>query len=201
MRERWWLALCGLHAAATLAVGWSGDGLASVLTWHADRWTQHPWTLWTTAWVHLSPGHRTGNLLALGALAVLGGVWCPGGLATLAWFLAWPCVTLLVGLWPQVGHLVGLSGVIHAALAVVAIGLFPGSGGAPAARRWGGLLWLGLVVKLALEQAWRQPVAWDEGAQFSVVRVAHLCGVFAGAGWWVGLRVVASRRWASGSPS
>ncbi len=46
----------------------------------------------------------------------------------------------------------------------------------PKAGRWGGMLALGVLAKLALEQGWRNPVVWDSANEISVVRAAHLSG-------------------------
>jgi hypothetical protein len=47
----------------------------------------------------------------------------------------------------------------------------------PKARRWGTLLLLGLLLKVAVERGWRYPVVWDAGSNMSVVQAAHLSGV------------------------
>jgi membrane associated rhomboid family serine protease len=191
VRVHSWLALCLLHAVASMLVWWGGEGVASSLTWHADSWLQRPWTLWTSAWVHLHTPHLVGNQLALGALVALAWWVRPTWQASLAWFLAWPSGTLMLLLWPQIGYFVGLSGLIHAALVVVAVGLTGRTVTPSVLRLWGVALWAGLMVKLVIEQAWRQPVAWDEGANLSVVLAAHLSGVVAGLGWYLVLRWLA----------
>lgn len=182
MRAKLWLGLCLLHAVASMLVWWAGPPVAQLLTWRADQGWQHPWTLWTTAWVHIHTPHLIGNQMAVGALAAMAWLVRPDVRAALAWLLAWPLLTLALPLWPHIGYMVGLSGLVHAAVAVVAVHSWWGQNTpAPAPRRWGALLAAGLCAKLALEQGWHWPVVWHSGADMSVVQAAHLTGGVAGA--------------------
>ncbi|HEX5783883.1 MAG TPA: rhomboid family intramembrane serine protease [Burkholderiaceae bacterium] len=180
MRSRYWLGLCVGHAVASMLVWWMGDGLGAWMTWRADDWLQRPWTLWTSAWVHRNTPHLISNQLAVGALAAMAWVLRPDGRASLAWVLAWPLIPLCQVGWPLVGHYVGLSGLVHAAVAAVAVQLLLGVERGPQVRRWGWVLALGLGVKLGLEQAWTRPVVWSDGLGISVVQSAHLVGAVAG---------------------
>lgn len=182
MRAKLWLSLCLLHAVASMLVWWAGAPAAKWLTWRADDWWHQPWTLWTTPWVHINTPHLIGNQLAVGALAAMAWLVRPNALASAAWLLAWPTVALVLPLWPHIGYAVGLSGIIHAAVAVVAVHLLLCQDPlVPSSRRWGGLLALGLGAKLALEQGWHWPVVWSNSADMSVVQAAHLTGGVAGA--------------------
>ena len=182
MRAKLWLSLCLLHAVASMLVWWGGAAVARAFTWHADNWWQHPWTLWTTPWVHINTPHLIGNQLAVGALAAMAWLVRPNAVASVAWLLAWPTLTLLLPLWPHIGYAVGLSGLIHAAVAVVAVHLLLCQDKwVPNSRRWGGLLAFGLCAKLGLEQGWHWPVVWSSSADMSVVQAAHLTGAVAGA--------------------
>lgn len=188
--SRWWLALCVLHAVASMLVWWAGDAVAQVLHWRADSWTARPWTLWTTAWVHLNTPHLISNQLAVGALAAMAWLLRPGLPSSLAWLLAWPLTTLVLPWWPHIGHYAGLSGVVHAAVAVVAVHLLGRMLRVPKAARWGGMLLVGLLVKLGVEGGWSRPVVWDDNSAMSIVQAAHLCGAVAGAvlallTWWL----------------
>ena len=196
MRSKLWLSLCLLHAVASMLVWWAGAPVAQALTWKADTWLQQPWTLWTTPWVHIHTPHLIGNQLAVGALAAMAWLIRPNVVASLAWLLAWPTLALALPLWPHIGYAVGLSGLIHAAVAVVAVQLLWGQAPlVPRGRRWGGLLAAGLCGKLALEQGWHWPVVWSNSASMSVVQAAHLTGAVAGAVFSV-LLAAAHRRWA-----
>ncbi|MGB4060116.1 MAG: hypothetical protein WBK26_07855 [Burkholderiaceae bacterium] len=182
MRAKLWLSLCLLHAVASMLVWWAGAPVAQVLTWRADTWAQHPWTLWTTPWVHIHTPHLIGNQLAVGALAAMAWLVRPNAVASVAWLLAWPTVALVLPWWPHIGYAVGLSGLIHAAVAVVSVHLLLCQDPfVPRSRRWGGLLAAGLCAKLALEQGWHWPVVWSNSADMSVVQAAHLTGAVAGA--------------------
>ena len=111
---RAWPLLCALLGAASVAV-WLATGAAAqeplspaALLWHPAAWWQRPWTLWTAALVHLTGVHLAANLLALGAVAVLGRALDAGRPATLALLVAWPLTTLTLLAWPQVGGYGGL---------------------------------------------------------------------------------------------
>lgn len=194
MKGRGWLIVCVVHAVASMLVWWQGETLAGWLTWRADRWLQQPWTLWTSAWVHRSTPHLIGNQMAIGALAAVAWVFRPGLRAVWAWVLAWPLVPWTQTMWPFVGYYVGLSGVIHAAVAVLVLDWMWNAPRGSMAWRWGGLLGLGLVAKLVLEQGWSKPVVWSEGLDMSVVHSAHLMGAIAGAGCVALLMAVSASR-------
>ena len=96
--------------------------------------------------------------------------------------IAWPLSTLSLLLCPEVTSYVGLSGLVHAGIALLGILLLQGS------RYLGLTLLLGLAVKLRQEQAWVQPVVWSADWGFNVVVVAHLYG--AGVGLVVGVAML-----------
>ncbi len=176
--SRAWLLLCAVHGVASMLLWWAREPAVQALTWRADLWPAQPWTLWTSAWVHLNTPHLIGNQLALGALTAAGWVLRPPLSAALAWALSWPLLQASLDAWPHVGYAVGLSGLLHAGVMVLGLHLVVGA--APQrARPWGAILIGGVLVKLMIEQGWRQPVVWDPGNEVSVVQAAHL----AGAAW------------------
>ena len=194
-----WLLLCALHGVASMLLWWAGQDLVEALTWQAMDWPSRPWTLWTTAWVHMNTPHLIGNQMALGAMTALAWIVHPPRLCTLAWLLAWPLTTLTLLWWPQIGYSVGLSGVLHAGALVLVVHLLFKRMRVPKARRWGGLLALAVLAKLMLEQGWAYPVVWSPGNEMSVVQAAHLAGsawglvlglatVWLDGGWRLGLR-------------
>lgn len=189
MRSKAWLALCLLHAVASMLVWWGGETWADFLTWRSDHWAGRPWTWWTTAWVHVHTPHLIGNQLAVGALAAMAWLLRPNVWASLAWLLAWPLTTLALLTWPQIGYCVGLSGQIHVALTIVGLHMALGEIRVRKGRRWGSLLLAGLLAKAVLEQGWHWPVVWDDAADMSVVQAVHLAGTACGA-WmtWVVLQ-------------
>src|SRR5690606_28658662 len=142
-----WLLLCALHGVLSMLLWWAQIAAVEPLIWRADAWTDHPWTLWTSAWVHLGTPHLIGNQLALGALTAAGWVLRPPPSAMWAWALSWPLTQACLDVWPQVGYAVGLSGLLHAGVAVLAMHLVL----APmprALRLWGIVLALGVLAKL-----------------------------------------------------
>jgi membrane associated rhomboid family serine protease len=179
-----WLGACALLAGGSAAVAWTfgisppASGFAQdPLAWHSLGWVSRPWTLWTSAWIHTSPGSLAGNLLAIAALAVAGAALGAGRRAALALLAAWPLGTLALALWPEVLRYGGLGGPIHAAAAVLGLHLASRAAHRPLSV----LLFAGLALKLLAERAWVQPVAFDPGWGFNVVYAAHLTGTLAGA--------------------
>lgn len=193
--SRSWLVLCALHGVLSMLMWWAREGAINAMTWQADGWLRQPWTLWTSAWVHMNTPHLIGNQLALGALAAFAWILRPTLSCSLAWLLAWPLTQLSLLLWPQIGYAVGLSGLLHAGAMVLAIQLMLKRMAVPQARRWGGLLALGLLIKLALERGWSYPVVWDPGNEMSVVQAAHLAGAC-----WGGVLGLALGRRGRGPP-
>jgi hypothetical protein len=181
-----------LLGAGSAAVAWTFGLVAPVqdlaahpLAWDAAGWAVRPWTLWTSAWVHTSAGSLGGNLLAVGALTVLGAALGAGRPAAIALLVAWPLGVLALLLWPEVTSYGGLGGPIHAAAMVLGTEVAR----RPALKPLSPLLFAGMGLKLLAEQAWAQPVAFDPSWGFNVVYAAHLTGAFAGAacGWVAGL--------------
>jgi rhomboid family GlyGly-CTERM serine protease len=179
-----WPLLCAVLGAMSVAV-WLATGATaheplpmSALLWHPTAWWQRPWTLWTAALVHLTGVHLAANLLALGAVAVLGRALDAGRPATLALLVAWPLTTLTLLAWPQVGGYGGLSGLIHAQVLVLWSLLAIKKVATPLAIS----LLAGIAFKLLMEHAWSQPQAFDPNWGFNVVYAAHLGGALVGAG-------------------
>lgn len=169
-----WPALCLLLAAGSL-VAWRAGSPLRWEWWRAD-WA-HVASWWTAAFVHRSAAHGLANLLALGAVAVLGQALRVPRALTLALALAWPLSTLGLLAFPQIGRYAGLSGVLHAAVAVLVVHCAL----ARALRGWAVLLGAGLGLKLMAEAAWRQPLVFEPEWGFAVATAAHLSGAVAGA--------------------
>ena len=181
---RSWFAVCALLAGGSALVAWRTGVAPSVpelpahpLAWDAVGWLRHPWTLWTSAWVHTSLGNLGGNLLTIGGLAVAGAALGARRPAAVALLVAWPLSTLALLIWPEVTHYSGLGGPIHAAAAVLGMNV----AARPALKPFSPLLFAALGLKLLAERAWTQPVAFDPSWGFNVVYAAHLTGTLAGA--------------------
>ena len=192
-RTFYWPLLCGLLALLSVAVwlaGVAGHVVPDRWMWHHDLWRTQPWTLWTAPLLHFLWPHLLGNALALAALAVLGTALKATPRDARALLLAWPLGTLALTLWPAVGGFYGLSGLVHAAAAIVALRAL-----ADPPLRWLGLLvGGGLMIKLAIERGWAVPVAFDSAWGFNVVLAAHLASASVGAGMLLLLEPLAQRR-------
>lgn len=176
-----WLQACaGLGVAAVLvalvAAAW--PGALARLEWQPGSAGSQPWRWWTAAWVHWSPLHLGMNLAGGALLALLGARAGLGARAVAAWALAWPLTHLGLLLQPQLLHYGGLSGLLHAGLAVVLVALWHSGPGRPRQVAVG--LGLGLLVKLCSEAPWGAPVRPVPGWDFALAPLAHSTGAVAG---------------------
>jgi len=143
--------------------------------------------------VHYSLLHLLANLTGAAAVGALGIAARAPSSAAWAWAIAWPLTQLGLLLEPALVHYGGLSGVLHAGVAVVAVDLLRPSGAPnPWARRWVGLALLaGLTVKILLEAPWGAPLRHPAGIDIAVAPLAHASGVVAGLVCAVVARLVA----------
>lgn len=171
-----------------------------VLDWQARVSWLEPWRWWTAPLVHLSAFHLAANAAGALVLGLFGRAAGCGPRETLAWAAAWPLTQALLVLDPRLQQAAGLSGVLHAGVAVAATHLVLDARGAaadrgrdaPGAARWLGVaVWAGLLLKLLGETAWQAPVAPPANTDFPIAVAMHASG--AGAGLLCG--VVA---WATG---
>ncbi len=169
-------AACSLGLALGAALLWSAPREA--LDWQAHWTPAQAWRLWTAAFVHWSPQHLLANLLGCAAVAAFGvaaGVSRP---FVWAWLVAWPLTHAGLAVAPQVQHYGGLSGVLHAGVAVAALSL---AGEATGRRRLIGVAVLaGLIIKLVLERPWQGPVQTVAGWDIPLVPLAHVTGTASG---------------------
>ncbi|MBP6903305.1 MAG: rhombosortase [Burkholderiaceae bacterium] len=179
---RAWTGLALAAGLVTLAL-WllapqaRGD-LAEALVWRPERAWDQPWRWFSAALLHLSPLHLAANLAGLGLVAALGRAAGCGPRATLAWALAWPLTQGALLLQPALLRYAGLSGVLHAAVAVAVVQLL--RGGAAAPRLIGAGLGLGLAAKLLLETPWAGPLRQVPGWDIAIAPAAHAAGAVAG---------------------
>ena len=183
-----WPGLCLALGMGSL-YAWSG-GRQYLLVWYADGWAHHPWQLWTASLAHLSSAHLLVNLAALLAMAVLGVFLQVGRSAAWACLLAWPLGTLALSCWPVIGYYSGMSGLLMAMLAVLAVS----ASAQPDTRGIGMFLLIVLGFKLLTEQAWSQPLAFDPRWGFNVVYAAHLSGALTGGASALLMRAMQARR-------
>ena len=175
-----WLALAALLGAGALLGFALPSSFDFLLDGQAGRWLAQPWRLWTAAWVHWTALHLAANVAGLLALALYGWAAEVKPRAALAWGLAWPLTHLALAWWtvPALPHYGGLSGVLHAGVAVASTALLARRG------RWrtvGAAVWAGLLVKIWAESPWWP---WSAGLgidwDVAVAPQAHAAGVVAG---------------------
>lgn len=181
-----WAALAVLLGLASLLTWWLP---AAALDWQPARALDQPWRAWTAAFVHWSPLHLGANLAGVLVVGLLGRVArLPAPLA-LAWAAAWPLTQFGLLLRPELARFGGLSGVLHAGVAVAALALLAAARGR--ARAIGAAIAAGLVLKILLEQPWGPALREGGGWDIAVAPLAHATGALAGALcalpalWWV----------------
>jgi rhomboid family GlyGly-CTERM serine protease len=172
---RAWLLLSASIFLATLA---AQAVPKAVLDWQPGLAAAEPWRWWTALFVHFSLLHLGANLLGLVLVAALGlSARVPWAMSA-AWFAAWPLTHLALLLQPALHHYGGLSGVLHAAVAIVAVHLLTQRAG----RLIGGAVLAGLVIKVISESPWLGPVQHTAGWDIGVAPIAHACGLVVGIG-------------------
>ncbi|HEX6703309.1 MAG TPA: rhombosortase [Albitalea sp.] len=170
---RAWLALAAVLATGALA----GTGIASeAIDWQPAWAAAQPWRAFSAVFVHYSHLHLAANLAGAVLVGALGRAARVPPRCALAWLAAWPLTQLGLLLQPQLRHYGGLSGVLHAGVAVVAVHLVSTG----QARRIGVALLAGLVLKVLGESPWDGPLAHPAGWDIAVAPLAHASGLVAG---------------------
>jgi rhomboid family GlyGly-CTERM serine protease len=177
--------MCGPRAWVCVAVGFAGCALlgwplapASIDWQPALAWRQ-PWRAFTAIGVHYSAAHLVGNLAGAALVGVFGvAARVPARMAW-AWLAAWPLTHLGLLVRPDLAHYGGLSGVVHAGVAIVIV--FVLASGTRRQRLVGSAVLVGFCAKLLSEAPWgaalRHPAGWD----IAVAPIAHTTGAIAGA--------------------
>jgi rhomboid family GlyGly-CTERM serine protease len=149
------------------------------LDWQPSLSGSQPWRAWSAGLVHFSELHLAANLAGCVLVAALGLAARVPTRCVVAWALAWPALHL--GLWvqPALTHYGGLSGVLHAGVAVVAVHLLLRP--SRAQRRIGALVLAGLAMKLLGEAPWAGAISRPAGWDVAVAPLAHVSGVVAGS--------------------
>jgi rhomboid family GlyGly-CTERM serine protease len=173
--SRRWVALAAFLA---LCAALLFDAAPAALDWQSSRAFNEPWRALTAVAVHYSALHLGANLAGAALVAALGvASRLPVAMAW-AWLAAWPLTQLGLLLRPDLVHYGGLSGVLHAGAAVVAVEVVRAG---PTPRRLiGAALLVGLLIKVLRETPWgpalRHPPGWD----IATAPVAHATGLVAG---------------------
>lgn len=173
---RAWAGLAALLAAASIVAFVLP---APLLDWQPALAAAEPWRAFSAAFVHWSPLHLGANLagaLMVGAFGYAGRLGWP---LVLAWLAAWPLTQLGLLVQPALAHYGGLSGVLHAGVAVAALALVVAETGPR--RLLGGAVLGGLLLKLALEEPWGAPLRPGGGGfDIATAPLAHASGALAG---------------------
>jgi rhomboid family GlyGly-CTERM serine protease len=176
-----WPALAVLLACGALLAGsaeWARVVDPASIDWQPALALQQPWRTLSAAFVHYSGLHLAANLAGTVLVGALGHVARLPLRSAAAWLAAWPLTQLALLLQPSLLHYGGLSGVLHAGVAVAGVQLL--AAGTPMQRRIAAAICAGLVVKLLSEAPWqgalRRPVGWD----IAVAPFAHVTGVVTG---------------------
>lgn len=173
---RAWGGLAALLGVVALA-GWATPHGA--LDWQPALALTQPWRAFSAVGVHFSLLHLLANLAGVAAVGALGISARAPLSATWAWVAAWPLTQLGLLLEPALLHYGGLSGVLHAGVAVIAVVLLwlPNA----STRRWVGIALLaGLILKIVLEAPWGAPLRYPAGIDIAVAPLAHASGLVAG---------------------
>lgn len=179
MRRRWsWLALCAAGAVLSI-LGWLMP--REWLDWQPSLVATQPWRPLTAAFVHWTPTHLAANLAGCAVLALLGHRAALGRREAIAGLIALPLTQLGLLLRPELQRYAGLSGELHALVAIAALSLLV----RPKRERLiGAGIALGLVLKLALEDPLGPVLRSTAGFDFAVAPFAHLSGAVAGLLAW-----------------
>ena len=176
-----WARLAAAFVSASLLAWWLP---AALLDWQPALAAREPWRAFSGAFVHWSPAHLAANLLGAAVVAGLGIAARLPLAAMLAWALAWPLTQAGLLLQPALMHYGGLSGVLHAGVAVAALWLLVREAGRR--RALGAAIAAGLVIKIALEEPWGPPLRAPAGLlgggwDIATAPLAHATGAVAGA--------------------
>jgi rhomboid family GlyGly-CTERM serine protease len=172
---RWWIGLSALLAATAVAL-WFAPRDAS--DWQPSRAFTEPWRAWTAAFVHWTPWHLGANLVGCAVVGAFGVAARVPARATAAWLAAWPLAHAALALQPQLTRYGGLSGVLHAGVAIAAWHLLRHERGRR--RLIGAAVMVGLALKLLLERPLAAPLQQVPGWDFAVAPLAHATGAAAG---------------------
>ena len=173
------LGWVGLTALLCLGAASGGAISRNAIDWQPALAFSEPWRAFTAAAVHYSGLHLAANLAGGAVVAALGVAARAPWRCVWAWLAAWPLTHFGLLLQPQLTHYGGLSGVLHGAVAVVAVHLVLTARGAR--RGIGAALLAGLIAKVVSEAPWGAPLRYPTGWDIAVAPLAHATGVVAGA--------------------
>lgn len=171
-----WIGVALLLGAVAL-LGW--PIARDALDWQPGVALREPWRAFSAVGVHYSGQHLGVNLVGLVGTALFGAVARAPLALALAWLAAWPMTQVGLLLEPELLHYGGLSGVLHAGVAVAVWQLLRTERGVR--RAIGAALAVGLLLKLGLEAPWQGPLRQVSGWDIAIAPLAHATGAAAGA--------------------
>ena len=174
--SRAWLAVAAGLAACALLGGLIDPAL---IDWQPTLAWRQPWRAFSAIGVHYSAAHLIGNLAGVALSGVFGvAAMVPTRLAW-AWLAAWPLTHFGLLLRPELAHYGGLSGVVHAAVAIVIVSVLVS--GTRRQRLVGSAVLVGFCAKLLSETPWGEAVRYPAGWDIAIAPIAHTTGALAGA--------------------
>ncbi len=178
MADRGWRAWVALAAVMLLGSLAAWPLPSAPIDWQPDRVFGEPWRAFSAAFVHWSEGHLAANAVGAVVVAALGVAARLPVAAAVAWLAAWPLTHLGLLARPELAHYGGLSGVLHAGVAVASGWLVVQERGAR--RAVGALVALGLIVKVMLERPFGPVLQAAPGWDIALAPIAHATGTIAG---------------------
>ncbi|RQO54722.1 rhombosortase [Paucibacter sp. KBW04] len=175
-----WLALGALLGLGSV-LAWFSPGSSAWLDWQPQLVWAEPWRACSAVFVHWSQQHLLANLGACAVVSWFGWAARVPPRAAQAFALAWPLTQWGLLIKPELLHFGGLSGYLHAGVAVVLVELVFGPASTPRQRRVGLAVSLGLVIKLWSEEPLGPPMRVISGWDIAVAPLSHLTGALAGA--------------------
>jgi rhomboid family GlyGly-CTERM serine protease len=181
-------------AEQPVASGWAWTALALTLVfgavllwpvphelidWQPGLWLRQPWRAVTAVFVHYSALHLGANLAGGVLVSALGHAARVPLRSVIAWLVAWPLTQLGLLLQPELIHYGGLSGVLHAGVAVVAVHLLVA--GQVNQRRIAAVILAVLAAKVLHEAPWQGALQQREGWDIAIAPLAHATGAISGA--------------------
>jgi rhomboid family GlyGly-CTERM serine protease len=184
-----WPLLAALLAAGAL-VAWRLP--TGALDWQPALALAQPWRAFSAAFVHWSATHLGANLLGALVVTLYGLAARVPPAAALAWLAAWPLTQVGLLVRPDLLHYGGLSGVLHAGVAVAGVWLVADAHGMR--RAVGAAVLAGLAFKVLLETPWGPPLRHPAGWDIAIAPAAHASGALAGALCALCVRALGRRR-------
>jgi rhomboid family GlyGly-CTERM serine protease len=177
--SRAWVGLAALLCALAGGVALSTPGLPpTAIDWQPGLALHEPWRAFSAAALHYSARHLGANILGCVLVAALGVTAQVPPRMAWAWFGAWPLTQLGLLLQPALLHFGGLSGVLHAGVAVTATHLLLTATGRR--RVLGAAVLIGVGIKVVGETPWGQPLRHLPEWDIAVAPLAHATGLIAG---------------------